>query len=137
MLGAGVLLLCGANGQDASRRDCCRNERLKNGQVLQNESCMHCSRSFWQCCAAHGLGAKARLSTPPGALKSGATDQKASVPKSARLQNSKPVLRLVELDCVALDSPLIGVASCANIQLSETFASPSTSRARFRAPLVA
>ena len=46
-------------------------------------------------------------------------------------------LKLIVLDLVFLSLCCIGVASCAIKLLSETFASPSSSRARFRAPLVA
>ena len=46
-------------------------------------------------------------------------------------------LKLIVLDLVFLSLCCIGVASWAIKELSETFASPFTSRARFRAPLVA
>ena len=46
-------------------------------------------------------------------------------------------LKLIGIDFGLVSLCCIGVASWAIKELSETFASPFTSRARFRAPLVA
>ena len=112
----GCSCCAGANGQNASRRDCCWNERLENKRaiLLRIAVLSHCSRSLEARQQPKELKELKQLSTPPGAPAPHCEGACAVLIRCVVSDlDDRCTSRLRGRFCVALAHAAIGVASCA------------------------